>query len=236
MKPKDLNALADRIDHEQLWRGNPFARDRLTQDQRDRLDAGVNLRRYASELGIADQKRAEGREYMRGYKFTRYEFGTYTRGCADRDWHRALNRYSEDRRLAGEAWLGWLYTAMTVSDEVPRMILLFENERTGLPQRWKMCGHERDFTQLHDNHLRCALGQACRSCPHLQAIEQQPAMSNEAKDEAKAWTCATHILLESKVDAYFEQFLRDQRDDLMDSRMARAFGPDFGDTHEEPHP
>lgn len=229
MKPEELEALADRIDPDRLWTTGPFERDILTQDQRDRLDAGVNLRRYASDLGIAEEKRKEGREYMRGYKFTRYDFGTYARGCGDRDWHAALNRYNDARHAANEPYLGWMYTAKMVSDEVPRMILLFEQERAGMPQRWKMCGHEAEFTQLHDNHLRCALGQSCRSCPHLQAIESHPGMTNEAKDEAKAWTCATHILLESKPDAHFEQFLRDQTDDLMDDRMARAFGADFGD-------
>jgi hypothetical protein len=44
-------ALANRIDHEQLWRGAGMDRDKMTPEQRDRLDAGVNLRRYADLLG-----------------------------------------------------------------------------------------------------------------------------------------------------------------------------------------
>jgi hypothetical protein len=47
--PEHLEALADRIDHEQLWRKAAMYRDDFTQDQRDRLDAGVQLRRYARD-------------------------------------------------------------------------------------------------------------------------------------------------------------------------------------------
>lgn len=46
-----LMELADRIDHEQLWRRSPLERDSMTQEQRDRIDAGVALRRYADLLG-----------------------------------------------------------------------------------------------------------------------------------------------------------------------------------------
>jgi len=45
-----LLTLADRIDHEKLWRRPMMFRDGLTDDQRDRLDAAVNLRRYADLL------------------------------------------------------------------------------------------------------------------------------------------------------------------------------------------
>lgn len=51
MNAEKLQALADRIDHEQLWRRAPFERDTLTADQRDRMDAAVELRRYADLLG-----------------------------------------------------------------------------------------------------------------------------------------------------------------------------------------
>jgi hypothetical protein len=47
--PEHLEALADRIDHEQLWRKAAMYRDGFTQDQLDRLDAGVQLRRYARD-------------------------------------------------------------------------------------------------------------------------------------------------------------------------------------------
>lgn len=43
-----LLELADKIDHEQNWRHSGiFQRDHLTQDQKDRVLAGVMLRRYA---------------------------------------------------------------------------------------------------------------------------------------------------------------------------------------------
>jgi hypothetical protein len=46
-KQQELIDLADRIDHEQLWRWSPLDRKTMTAEQRDRLDAGVALRRYA---------------------------------------------------------------------------------------------------------------------------------------------------------------------------------------------
>jgi hypothetical protein len=46
-KQWDLRDLADRIDHEQLWRWSPLDRPKMTPEQCDRLDAGVALRRYA---------------------------------------------------------------------------------------------------------------------------------------------------------------------------------------------
>ncbi len=51
MSPEKLMELADRIDHEQLWRRSWLARETMTQEQTDRLDAGVMLRRYADLLG-----------------------------------------------------------------------------------------------------------------------------------------------------------------------------------------
>jgi hypothetical protein len=48
MTPEKLRELADRIDHEQLWRLAMLERPNLSADQRDRLDAGVELRRWAT--------------------------------------------------------------------------------------------------------------------------------------------------------------------------------------------
>jgi hypothetical protein len=45
-----LRELADKIDHEKLWQVAGMDRDKLTDDQRARLDAGVMLRRYADIL------------------------------------------------------------------------------------------------------------------------------------------------------------------------------------------
>lgn len=46
-KQKKLLDLADRIDHEQLWRWAGMDHHKMTPEQRDRMNAGVALRRYA---------------------------------------------------------------------------------------------------------------------------------------------------------------------------------------------
>ena len=46
-KQEKLLALADRIDHEELWRRPGMERFDMTDEQRDRMDAAVELRRYA---------------------------------------------------------------------------------------------------------------------------------------------------------------------------------------------
>ncbi len=47
-------------------------------------------------------------------------------------------------------------------------------------------------------------------------------MTNEAKDEAKAWTCATHILTECENPQYIEGFLYDKSDIAFNDRMLRS--------------
>lgn len=220
MNPEELEALAGRIDHEMLWRLPAMDRDKMTQEQRDRLDAAVNLRRYARDRGTVLEALKEGREYMRGFKFVRADdLSTDRRGCGTSEWHSALN----GKGISDQA-PHWMYTAKMISDEVPRMILLFEQERKGLAGTYKMCAHDpRPATPLPDNHLYCALGKECRKCPFLARIESDDRMTPEARDEAKAWTCATHVLLESKPDRYFETILRDKSDDAFDERMFAAF-------------
>lgn len=224
-KPEEIEALANRIDHEQLWRTSPFEHDKLSQEQRDRMDAGVYLRRYADDRFTVVRELKKGAEFIRGYKLTRAEMCTDARGCGTSAWHGAINGESDRRREQGQEFPRVLYDAKKISDEVPRMILLFELERTtGLPQSFKMCGHDpRPAKQLKDNHLRCALGKECRKCEYLDAIDRSKEMTPEAKDEAKAWTCATHFLLESKPGVYFETILREKSDDEFDARMAASF-------------
>lgn len=219
--PKEIVALANRIDHEELWRRPGMERDSMTPEQRDRLDAAVYLRRYADDRFTVLKALEEGREYIRGYKFTRPDdMSTDRRGCGTSNWHGALNGEG-----IGNQAPHWMYTAKMVADEVPRMILLFEQERRGLPAAYKMCGHDpRPATPLPDNHLTCALGKQCRKCPFLARIEERTTMTNEAKDEAKAWTCATHILLESKPERYFEGFLHDKSEAVFNERLGESFG------------
>lgn len=46
-KRQHLLDLADRIDHEELWRWAGMDHRKMTPEQRDRMNAGVALRRYA---------------------------------------------------------------------------------------------------------------------------------------------------------------------------------------------
>lgn len=216
-----IEALADRIDHDELWRRPLFERDTLSQEQRDRLDTGVHLRRYASQrLAVAEELK-KGAEYIRGYKLTREGLGTDHRGCGSHQWHVAINAFSSS---AGFPMARVMYLAKRAADEVPRMILLFERERLGrLPGSFKMCGHDpRPADPLPDNHLRCHLGVECRTCPYLLAIDSA-AMTPEAKDEAKAWTCATHILVESNPGDYIEGFVDDKSAAAFDAHLVRSF-------------
>lgn len=164
----------------------------------------------------------EGAQYMRGMRLERANRGTDQRGCGDHQWHVACNAEAERLTKAGQPFPALLYDAKKISDEVPRMVLLFQYERQrGMPDTYKMCGHDpRPATKLVDNHLRCELGQECRKCPYLAAIDRAQGMTPEAKDEAKAWTCATHFLLESEPGVHFEAILRHKGDDAFDHQMA----------------
>lgn len=215
-----IEALADRIDHEELWRRPFMENDSLSPEQKDRRDAGVHLRRYASQrLAVAEELK-KGAEYIRGYKLTREGFGTDSRGCGSHEWHGAINAFSQS---SGYDAAKVMYLAKRAADEVPRMILLFESERQGkLPQAFKMCGHDpRPADPLPDNHLRCHLGVECRKCPYLLAIDAA-SMTPEAKDEAKAWTCATHIIAEKPND-YIEGFVDDKTAAAFDAHLVRSF-------------
>jgi hypothetical protein len=182
--------------------------------------AGVFLRRHADQRLEVLEALKVGAEYIRGAKLERYHGGTDARGCGTGGWHGAINRLSQQQR--GADWPKMMYTALKIADEVPRMILLFEHERLGhLSAPHKTCAHDpAPATPMPDNHLRCMLGRSCRSCPFLMAIDAGD-MTAEARDEAKAWTCATHVLLDSPPDLFLEQILWDDRDDAHDRRVAR---------------
>lgn len=234
--PEEIEALANRIDHEELWRWAGMDHDKMTPEQKDRLWAGIHLRRYARDRGNMLEQLKEGAQYIRGMRLERANRGTDQRGCGDGEWHRACNAESDRLHAAtppGQpyTWARLMHTARKVSDEVPRMVLLFQYERErGMPDSYKMCAHDpRPATPLKDNHLYCALGQQCRKCPHLAAIDRSERMTPEAKDEAKAWTCATHFLLESSPDVFFETILRDKSDDAFDSRLAQSFAAEYDD-------
>lgn len=109
------------------------------------------------------------------------------------EWHVAINRFHDGKW--GEGRSRWMYEAKTAADEVPRLAVLFAMERDGkLPKVHVQCQHcSPDHEHIEDNHLTCCLGVDCRACPELLAIDGAQ-LSNEQRDQAKAWTCAAHII------------------------------------------
>lgn len=109
-------------------------------------------------------------------------------------WHCALNRHSAQLRQDTNDWPRFMYEAKGAADEVPRMAILFKKEREGgLPTVHQQCSMQ-DPVPVEGNHLKCCLGVKAKECPHLIALEQMAGVDLEEIDEAKAWTCATHII------------------------------------------
>jgi len=116
----------------------------------------------------------------------------------DRDhrhqWHVAINRHvwPKDGPVRDHESVKWMYEAKEMSAEVPRLTLLHKMERCGeLPKIHRHCSRS-EAEPVPDNHLTCCLGVKCRECPELLALDAMEAPA-EVIDEAKAWTCATHI-------------------------------------------
>lgn len=110
------------------------------------------------------------------------------------EWHVAINRHSDEQRQADKEWPSFMYEAKSVADEVPRMVMLFKQEREDLlPKMHQQCSIQK-AVPVPDNHLKCCLGVKTRECPHLIALNNINRCSPEEIDSAKAWTCATHIL------------------------------------------
>lgn len=111
----------------------------------------------------------------------------------DHRWHVALNQYATPYRRGHSDEMRFMYEAKTLADEVPRLVLLHRMEREGkLAATHRQCSLSA-AEPVADNHLTCCLGVECRKCPHLAAIGAGE-LSEEEKDTAKAWTCATHIV------------------------------------------
>ncbi len=107
------------------------------------------------------------------------------------EWHVAINTYN-DHGYEGERQR-FMYEAKTMASEVPRMVLVLRQEREGkMDKLHKQCSMSPEVP-VQDNHLTCCLGVECRKCPHLLALEKS-ALTPEQQDEAKAWTCAAHIV------------------------------------------
>ena len=109
------------------------------------------------------------------------------------EWHVVINQF-HDGKIGSTDWRRWLYEAKTMADEVPRMMMLFKRERDGLlVSTHTQCSHSESVPVV-DNHLSCCLGVACRSCPELLALDTIKGATMEQIDQAKAWTCAAHIV------------------------------------------
>ncbi len=108
-------------------------------------------------------------------------------------WHWAVNKFSEDKMGSNE-WPRFMYDAMSMREESERLPKLFEMERLGRLRKVHVqctcCAPEKQH--IEDNHLTCCLGKKCRECPHLLALNDAD-LTDEQRDQAKAWTCIAHI-------------------------------------------
>lgn len=112
------------------------------------------------------------------------------------EWHAAVNRHGDEWRKAGNDWseMRFMYDAKELADEVPRMVMLFRQEREGaLPQTHQQCSMQAPVP-VKDNHLMCCKGVKTRECPHLRALEKIERCTPAEVDVAKAWACAAHIV------------------------------------------
>jgi hypothetical protein len=109
-------------------------------------------------------------------------------------WHVAINQHSSAQLKEGKDWPRFMYEAKHMAAEVPRMALLFKQERErALPDTHQQCSYQEPVP-VKDNHLSCCLGVKCRECPHLLALDKIERADTAEIDEAKAWTCAAHIV------------------------------------------
>lgn len=110
------------------------------------------------------------------------------------EWHVAINRHAAPMMNRRDEWPRFMYEAKTAADEVPRMVMLFRQEREQtLPQTHQQCSMQAPVP-VKDNHLTCCKGVKTRECPHLLALEKIERCTPEDVDAAKAWTCAAHII------------------------------------------
>lgn len=107
------------------------------------------------------------------------------------NWHVAINRYTFE---TGHENTSFMYEAKTLSQEVPRLTMLFAKEREGtLATVHKQCSLSPEIP-VANNHLTCCLGIKCKDCPELKALELIEGATPEQVDTVKAWTCCAHIV------------------------------------------
>ena len=139
------------------------------------------------------------------------------------EWHVAINTHADERRKAGEDWPHFMYEAKSASQEVKRLKLLFRHERTGrLPSVHQQCSRTDPEALPGKNHLSCCLGVRCDECPHLAALDAAD-ISDDERDEAKAWTCVGHILM-SGGDRAGEGYLLTVDDRMFWNRVYESLG------------
>lgn len=107
------------------------------------------------------------------------------------EWHVAINKHHEP--FGKVEHQSWMYEAKDMADEVPRMIMLFAQERKAVLSTLHQQCSRSPVVPIEDNHLNCCLGVECRKCEFLLSIEKAK-LSPEQIDTAKAWTCAAHII------------------------------------------
>jgi hypothetical protein len=108
------------------------------------------------------------------------------------EWHVAVNRLHYPDNRPAEEHRPWMYEAMSAADAIRYLPKLFAAERLGqLPQVHRQCSMSAPEPVI-ENKLTCCLGVVCRECPALKGLEAA-ALTPEQVDEAKAWTCVTHI-------------------------------------------
>lgn len=133
------------------------------------------------------------------------------------EWHVAVNRYNSGR-LGSPEYSRWMYEAMKMAGEVPRMAVLIGMERRGeLPKTHRQCSLSPS-EPIPDNHLQCCLGVKCAACPQLLALDQMERVTPEEIDTAKAWTCAAHIVSEGG-DRMNEGYILTVRDRMFWDRV-----------------
>jgi hypothetical protein len=114
-------------------------------------------------------------------------------GDINHEWHVSINNHATIQQARAKEWPGWMYQCKHAVEEVPRLALLFEMERTQkLRKIHRQCSHSTT-EQVSDNHLSCCLGEECRKCQHLLSMDQAKILP-EQRDWIKAWTCVGHIL------------------------------------------
>lgn len=110
----------------------------------------------------------------------------------DHKWHCALNQFNCEKDV--KDFQHWMYEAKRLWQEIPRLKILFKLEREGnLPKIHKQCSLSPEIP-IPENYLTCCLGIKCLKCPELQALKFIQTDNVEQIDEAKAYTCATHII------------------------------------------